>query len=308
MAPPEISVVIPLYNEGGHLAGSLQRIARSLREATESWEFVLIDDGSRDETWAVVSRLKEHYPLRAIRFSRNFGKEAALAAGLETAEGQAVITMDGDLQHPPKLLPKMIQVWRSGAYDIVEATKRERGEESAANRLGANGFYWLMHRLTGFDLRGASDFKLLDRRVVESWDQLEERTLFFRGVTAWLGFRVKKLEFSVAARAGGQSGWSKLRLVVYAVNSISAFTSAPLMIVNLLGVAFLLLAGALTLQSLRLYFEGRAVDGFTTVILMQCIIGSFLMFSLGVIGHYLGRVFDEVKRRPRYIASERIDR
>jgi glycosyltransferase involved in cell wall biosynthesis len=301
---PEISLVIPLYNEASHLADSLAVISDKMNTISDDWEFVLVNDGSIDETWDVIKRQIDNYSIQAINFSRNFGKEAAMCAGLEVAKGKAIVTMDGDLQHPVELLSEMIELWRSGEYDIIEARKNQRGNENFINSWGAAFFYYFITRLTGFDLKGASDYKLLDRKVIDVWMRLQERTMFYRGIIAWLGFRHHSISFDVAERAGGESQWSKLKLFKYALDSISIFTAAPLVLVNILGIFFSIIAVIMTLQGLRLYFLGQAVSGFTTVIILQCIIGSFLMFSLGIIGHYLSKIYDEVKQRPRYVIQD----
>ena len=302
---PTLSIVIPVYGEGPHLDRLLAELERQLDAIGEGYELVFVDDGSTDDTWQVLTAAQQRYPqLRAVRFSRNFGKEAALCAGLEAARGQAVIVMDADLQHPPHLLPQMVRLWRSGDADVVEAVKESRGRESLTNKIGARVFYTLISRLSGYRLEGASDFKLLDRRVVDAWLRLGERDVFFRGMTAWLGFRHAQLPFVVPARVGGRSRWSILRLITLAVNAITSFSSKPLHLITAVGVVFMALAFVLGVQTLYLKLAGEAVSGFATVILLQLIIGSLLMISLGVIGLYLARIYEEVKGRPRYIIAQ----
>ncbi len=288
---PLISVVIPLYNEGSHLRellADLKRplqdvgcrlladLKRPLQDVGCRFEVVLVDDGSFDDTWTKVKDEARIWPdLRAIRLSRNFGKELALCAGLERARGNAVIVMDGDGQHPPSLLPLLIKNWRTSGADVVEAVKRRRGRESLASKFGALTFYVILNKLSGFDLKGASDFKLIDRRVLDMWLAMHERNVFFRGMTAWMGFRTIQVPFEVGPRRAGKSGWS------YPVG--------------------------LGIQTLYLKLAGRAFTGFATVILLELIIGSLLMVSLGIIGEYLARIYEEVKGRPRYIVSESIE-
>ena len=202
-----ISVVIPLYNEGSFVKELLADLKTALREVGCRFEVVLVDDGSSDNTWAEIKDEARMWPdLRAIRLSRNFGKELALCAGLERARGNAVIVMDGDGQHPHSLLPLLIERWRTSGADIVEAVKRRRGRESLASKFGALTFYVILNKLSGFDLKGASDFKLIDRRVLDTWLAMRERNVFFRGMTAWMGFRVAQIPFEVAARRDWQNG------------------------------------------------------------------------------------------------------
>lgn len=305
---PTITVVIPVYKEGNHLSVVLASITSELEKSNESYEIVLVDDGSPDNTWDVIRELSTHYSiLRALRLSRNFGKESALCAGLETATGKAVIIMDGDLQHPPHLIPEMISIWRQANVEIVEAVKVTRGKESLVVKLGAKFFYTILKKLSGYDLKGASDYKLLDRKAVNAWLKMGERNLFFRGMSAWLGFRNVQIPFQVSARVGGKSGWSIFQLVKLATTGITAFSSSPLHFVSFSGCIFFVFAIILGAQAFYLKFTGRAVDGFTTVIVLLLIIGSLLMISLGIIGMYIARIYEEVKGRPRYLITEQIN-
>src|SRR6266576_410379 len=305
---PLISVVIPLYNEGSHLRELLADLKGALEQAGCRFEVVLVDDGSSDDTWTKVKDEARIWPdLRAIRLSRNFGKELALCAGLERARGNAVIVMDGDGQHPPSLLPLLIKNWRASGAHLVEAVKRKRGRESLASKFGALTFYVILNKLSGFDLKGASDFKLIDRRVLDTWLAMRERNVFFRGMTAWMGFRTIQIPFEVAPRRGGKSGWSYLRRAKLALIGITTFSSFPLRLVTFAGMIFFLFAVGLGVQTLYLKLAGLAFTGVATVILLELIIGSLLMISLGIIGEYLARIYEEVKGRPRYIVTESID-
>jgi len=305
-APPLLSVVLPCLNEGSHLAHSLDEIARVLDGLGLAYELVVVDDGSGDDTWEVLRAARARHPqLRALRLSRRFGKELALAAGLENARGQGVLVMDADLQHPPALIPDMVRAWRDEHYEVVEAVKVRRGAEPLVPRLGARVFYPLFRRLSGFDLAGASDFKLIDRSVLTAWSQMGERNVFFRGMSAWLGFRRKQLEFSVAPRAGGRSGWSPWRLLRLGVTGITSFSSAPIHLITGMGVLFLVFSVLLGLQTLyNKLFQG-AQAGFTTVIVLVLLVGSLILIGLGVIGLYIARIYDEVKGRPRYVIRDR---
>ncbi|QLE57814.1 glycosyltransferase family 2 protein [Nostoc sp. TCL26-01] len=307
---PTLNVVIPVYREGNHLNVVIQEVIAALEKVTnkESYQIILIDDGSPDNTWDVIKQISQDYPiLKAVRLSRNFGKECALCAGLEMAKGDAVIIMDGDLQHPPHLIPEMVSIWQKSDADIVEAIKISRGNESFSSKIGAEIFYAILNQLSGYNLKGASDYKLLDRKVVNAWLRMGERNLFFRGMTAWLGFQRIKIPFEVASRISGRSRWSTLNLMKLAITGVTSFSSLPLHLITFSGCLFLTFAIILGLQTLFFKLTGRSVDGFTTVILLLLIIGSLIMISLGIIGLYLARIYEEVKCRPRYIISEIID-
>lgn len=303
---PLLSVIIPVFNEASHLSASLETVQRHLSQTGVRWEIWLVDDGSADATWEIVRAHFTRDPVHfaGVRLSRNFGKEAALTAGLEHARGDAVVIMDADLQHPPDLLAEMIRAWREEGYEIVEAVKEQRGQESALSRIGAKYFYPVFARLSGLDIHAATDFKLLTRRVVDNLGQLKERGVFFRGMVAWLGFRRKRLPFSVPARAQGTTRWSPVRLARLAITAIVAFSHVPLYLMLGLAAVFFVFSALLGVQTLFHWITGTAVSGFTTVILLNLIIGSFTMTALGIIGIYLGRIYEEVKMRPRYVVGE----
>jgi glycosyltransferase involved in cell wall biosynthesis len=308
LSTPLISVVIPLYKEGSHLSAFLSDLETALRETGCRFELVLVDDGSPDDTWQRIKDEARAFPsLRAVRLSRNFGKELALCAGLERARGDAVGVMDGDGQHPPSLLPVMVEKWRTSGADIVQAVKTKRGSESLTGKLGALLFYLILNKLSGFELKGASDFKLMNRKVADTWLAMRERNVFFRGMTAWMGFTTVQILFEVVARRGGKSGWSYLRRAKLALIGITTFSSFPLHLVTFAGVIFFVFAVGLGIQTLYLKLAGQAFTGFATVILLELIIGSLLMISLGIIGEYLARIYEEVKGRPRYIVMESIE-
>lgn len=302
-----MSIVIPVFREGAHLSETLKRIAGILDSTGESYEILLVDDGSPDNTWEeIIKQTKRFNQVRGIKLSRNFGKEAALAAGLENVSGAAVLVMDGDLQHPPDLIPVMIRHWREG-FDVVEAVKQSRGDEATISRFRAQVFYTLFIRLTGVDLHGASDFKLMDRRVLDAWRRLGERNLFFRGMNAWLGFKRIQIPFDVADRVVGKSGWSVIQLMKLALTAVTSFSSVPLYMMIFIGLIFSVFALIIGFQTVYLKFSGHAVDGFTTVILLVLIVGGLISFGLGLIGIYIARIYDEVKGRPRYIIAEQVD-
>jgi dolichol-phosphate mannosyltransferase len=308
MASSFITVVIPVYNEEGQICENISVIRKHLLETGMEFTILLVDDGSTDGTWFKLKRLSEEVAdIKALRLSRNFGKEAALCAGLEAAEGDACIIMDSDLQHPPELIPKMIRLWKDEGYEVVEGVKALRGNESIVNKVGANLFYNILSKLSGFDIKQASDFKLLDRKVVSAWRSMNERGTFFRGMSAWVGYNRISIPFNVGVRTEGASKWSLLNLCKLAVSAITSFSSFPLHIVTFMGVFFLAGALALGIQTLYMKLAGIALSGFTTVILLLLIIGSCLMISLGVIGTYIARIYEEVKYRPRYIVADEIN-
>jgi dolichol-phosphate mannosyltransferase len=299
-----ISIVIPVFNESDQIAANLGVIRAHALETTLPIEFIIVDDGSTDGTWTKLKDLRGKMPeLSGLRLSRNFGKEAAICAGLVRARGQACIVMDSDLQHPPALIPEMVNLWRTGEIHIVEAVKTTRGEESWLNKIGARVFYRSLSYLSGYNLDGASDFKLLDRTVVAAWQEMHERITFFRGMVAWLGYSRRQLFFEVREREATRSRWSLLTLLRLALVAITAFSSLPLQAVTALGGLVLVFSFAFGIYNLFYYFSGHAVPGFTTVILLQLMIGGALMISLGIIGTYLTRIYDEAKRRPRYLVQ-----
>ncbi len=315
MRSRKLSVIVPFYNEQDQVLVTLDALRSILNGLDYSYEIILVDDGSTDSTWEHISSASGHSrpadqdgltgTVTGIGFSRNFGKEAAICAGLHFAEGDAAIVMDGDLQHPPEYIPHMVSVWASGEADIVEGIKASRRNDSFPQRVNAFIFYKLFGKVTGYDLRNASDFKLMDRSVLDEWRRLGEHDTFFRGLSAWLGFRRSTFEFDVAPRKSGGSKWPVGKLFRLSVNAITSFSALPLQIVTLFGAVFLLFSVALTIQTLVRWFSGTAADGFTTVILLVLFSGGAIMMSLGLIGIYIGRIFTEVKSRPRYIVSRK---
>ena len=300
-----LSIVIPVHNESDQLAQNLSLIHSEASKAGVPLEIIVIDDGSTDATWKTLESLTQQIPeLKALRFSRNFGKEAAICAGLAYSQGQACIVMDSDLQHPPDVILEMIRLWLEEKWDIVEGIKKTRGAEPLINRIGARFFYRTLSGLSGYDLYGSSDYKLLDRKVVEAWLDMRERNTFFRGMISWLGFRRTQITFSVPQRRLTASRWSFFGLFRLAVVGLTAFSSLPLQAVTLLGGLFLLCAILFSIYALIMYFTGLALAGFTTVIILELTIGGLLMISLGIIGTYIAQIYQEVKYRPRYVVAE----
>lgn len=300
-----LSIVVPAYQEAEGIAASLATIREAAIRTGLAFDLIVVDDGSSDGTWDALVGASAHIPeLSALRLSRNFGKEGALAAGLDVADGDACIVLDADLQHPPDLLPEMVRLWREEGWDVVEAVKDDRGRESWLHRVMARTFYQTAAWMTGHDLQDASDYKLLDRRVLAEWRRLGERGTFFRGLVSWLGFSRTAVRFSVPPRQTGRTSWSFARLADLAVHAVTSFSALPLQVVTIFGCVMLVIAVGVGAQALRLWFTGRALPGFTTVILLQLIVGGLLMVSLGIIGSYIARIYDEVKARPRYVLRD----
>ncbi|MEN8182142.1 MAG: glycosyltransferase family 2 protein [Myxococcota bacterium] len=300
-AQPEISVVLPIYNEEGTLGACLGEVLEQLEKLRVRFEILCVNDGSSDGSEKLIERESQRDSrIVPVHLSRNFGKEGALAAGLQAAGGRAVLLMDADLQHPPNLIPLMLERWRGG-YEVVEAIKEDRGREGIADRLLARGFYLLMGRAVGENLRDSSDFKLLDRQVVDVLLEFPERCRFLRGLVAWVGFRVARIPFRVQERRAGKSKWSRRALLRYSVQNLVAFSSAPLRVVAWTGFSTVLAAVLLAIGQFYYYFSGRSVSGFTTVILVMLFLSGLILTSLGVISLYVANMYDEQKARPLFV-------
>lgn len=301
-----LSIVLPAYNEEQNIANTAKVLGELLEQHGIDYELVFISDGSKDGTFERIKEESARNPrVRGAEFSRNFGKEAGIFAGLELTTGDAVIVMDCDLQHPPETLVEMYRLWEQG-YEVIEGVKRSRGKESILHRASAGMFYKIMSKAVQIDMSRASDFKLMDRKAVEALLSMPERNAFFRALSSWVGYRTTSVEFDVQERTEGESKWSTWSLIKYAVRNIVGFSSAPLQMITVAGVLTLLLAVVLGIQSLVKYFCGHALEGFTTVILLLLIIGSLIMLSLGIIGIYIAKIYEEVKGRPRYFIARKI--
>ena len=296
-----LSVVLPSYNEELNIQRTIDRLSAVLQEASIPYELIFVNDGSRDETWTMIQKAwQERDDVIGIDFSRNFGKEAAILAGLAHANGSCCAVIDCDLQHPPEKLVEMYRLWEQG-YDLIEGVKRSRGKESFLHKLCAGGFYWIMSYVTHVDMSRASDFRLMDRKVVDALVSMPERGIFFRALSSWVGFKSTTIEFDVQEREIGESKWSFTSLIKYAIRNIVSFSGMPLKMIAYFGFAGLLFTIVLGIQTLVRYWSGNAVEGFTTVILLILLTSSMIMISLGIIGLYLARMYEEIKQRPRYI-------
>jgi len=298
---PRISVVLPMYDEAAMVDRVLDVVSLELQELGHSYEIVCVDDGSRDATGELLdAAARRDRRVVPVHLSRNFGKEAALAAGLQVARGRAVLVLDADLQHPPDLIPTLVARWEEG-YDVVEAVKADRGRESWAYKAAASLFYGLMGTHTGQRLSGSSDFKLLDRQVVDALSELPEHSRFFRGLVAWVGFRVAQVPFQVRDREAGETKWSVLGLARYALRNVVTFSATPLRLVAWLGFVMLVFDGLLAVQTFWNWWRGAAVTGFSTVILAVVGLGGLQLLSLGVVAVYLAQMYEEIKARPVYL-------
>jgi glycosyltransferase involved in cell wall biosynthesis len=307
-AGPELSVVVPVFNEARNLSLLVERLKPVLETNAAAWEVVFVDDGSQDDTVALLHRFHaQDGRFRAVAFSRNFGKEVAIAAGLDHALGRAVIVMDADLQHPPETIPAFLAKWREG-YAMVYGQRTSRENESRLKRSAARAFYRLFARFGETELpEGAGDFRLMDRRVVDALRALGERARFSKGLYAWVGFRSCGVPFTVADRAHGQTRFNYPKLIRFAFDGISSFSTVPLKIATYAGA---LIALGSTLAALyflvRTLFFGTDLPGFPSLIVSIMFFSGIQLVSLGLIGEYVGRIFAEVKRRPLYIVGERI--
>ncbi len=301
-----ISIVIPAYNEEQMIQKTATVISKLMDEHNIKYEIVFVNDGSRDNTWEEIKKAYEFCKaIKGVNFSRNFGKEAAIFAGLEYSKGDCVVCIDCDLQHPPEKIIEMYRLWEQG-YEVVEGIKTDRGKESFLHKCFAGLFYKIISDATKIDMSKASDFKLMDRKVVDILLKMPERNVFFRALSSWVGFKSTSVEFEVQEREAGESKWSFKSLVSYAIKNITIFTAAPMQVVTVVGGIFFLFFIIVGLQSIYMYISGRAQEGFTTVILLLLMIGCILMFGLGIIGYYISKIYEEVKARPRYIVSSMI--
>lgn len=298
-----LSVIIPAYNEEENISHTASTIGRILSEASIEYEILFVDDGSKDNTWRfILDESRGGSRIRGIGFSRNFGKESAIFAGLSHAKGDCCVVIDCDLQHPPEKIVDMYRLWEEG-YEVIEAVKASRGKEQPLYTLAARCFYHIISSATKIDMMRASDFKLLDRKAVTALLALPERNIFFRALSSWIGFKTVQIEFDVQERMEGKSKWSAGALVKYAISNVASFTTAPMQIITFLGC--ITLAVSVCMGTLAVYqkFKGYALEGFTTVIVLLLFMSSIVMMSLGVIGYYLAKIYDEIKGRPKYIIA-----
>ena len=298
-----LSVIIPAYNEQEMIPITAAAIANILEQAEIPYELLFVNDGSKDNSWQCIEKAaSQNINIRGLNFSRNFGKESAMFAGLSEAAGDCVAVIDCDLQHPPEKIVEMYRLWQEG-YEVIEGVKSSRGKESPMHSFAAACFYKLIGSAAGFDMSRASDFKLLDRKAVNVLLNMKEKNAFFRALSSWVGFKTTEVPFEVQEREAGESKWSVGALIKYAVSNITSFSAAPMQIVTFLGVIMLVLSVVLGAIAIGQKISGVALGGFTTVIIIQLFTGSIIMISLGIIGYYIAKIYDEVKGRPRFIIA-----
>lgn len=299
-----LTVVIPAYNEEKMINKATQTIVGILKDADIPYELIFVNDGSKDGTWECICKETLADPqVKGIHFSRNFGKESAIFAGLSHASGECTVVIDCDLQHPPEKIVEMYELWEQG-YEIVEAVKSDRGKESALHRLCAKCFYSIMSKATKIDMRRASDFKLLDKKAVLVLINMKEKNSFFRALSSWVGFKTAQIEFEVQERTEGETKWSTASLIKYAITNVTSFSTAPMQLVTILGVILFIVSVVLSVITLVQKIMGVAVEGFTTIIIFQAFSSSIIMIGLGIIGFYISKIYEEMKDRPKYIVSE----
>lgn len=308
MSSLRIQIIVPVFNEKETVRPfvlAIEKVRAGFLNV--HFDIVFVDDGSKDGTWEQIGKLKSEFTqfgIRGIKFTRNFGKEAAISAALDHFTGDACILMDVDLQHPPELIPQMIEIWQSGEAQVVEGRKISHERRGSLRGTLVGWFYGLFNWLGKIDLEKASDFKLLDQKVVQTYRELPERQLFFRGLVHWLGYKAAVLEFEVPDRVHGDSKWSMVSLFSYAARNIISFSTRPLRLISYLGLFSIALSILLSVQTLWMKFSGKATDGFTTVIILILFFGGIHLAALGLLSEYIGRIFDEIKKRPRYVVQE----
>lgn len=302
-----LAVIIPAFNEEHCVVDSYDRINAILSGENIQHKIIFVDDGSSDQTFSIIKNLSNKTEnVIGVRFSRNFGKESAIYAGLHEANrinADCAVVIDCDLQHPPEKIIEMYHLWQDG-YEVIEGVKKNRGEESPIYHLSTRLFYDLMSNATQIDMSRASDYKLLDRKAIITLLNIKEKNSFFRALSSWIGFRSTQVEYEVQKREHGQSKWSVKSLIKYAINNIASFTAAPMQVVTVFGVLVCVVSIIFSVIALVQKLMGQSSEGFTTVIILQLFTSSIIMISLGIIGYYISKIFEEVKNRPKFIVSE----
>lgn len=295
-----LSIIIPSYNEENNIKNTSKVIQNILDNNNINYEILFVNDGSGDCTYQYIEdEVKSNERVVGINFSRNFGKEACIFAGLEHARGDCCVVIDCDLQHPPEVIVEMYRLWEQG-FEIVEGIKKSRGKENFLYKIFAKTFYGTMKSKMNCN---SSDFKLLDRKVIDALNNLTEKNTFFRALSFWVGFKTTSIEFEVKDRLFGETKWNFKSLIKYAIKNITSFTAMPLQFITMIGSIFIAFAVIIGVQTIVKYFMGKSIEGFTTVILLILITGGCIMIALGIIGYYIKMLFDEIKARPRYIVT-----
>lgn len=300
-----ITCIVPIYNEEAIIGQFIPALNDTLNALGYAYEIILIDDGSQDATMDIVHQLKDKYPIRYIRFSRNFGKEQAISAGLDYAKGDAIILMDADFQHPLTMLADFVAQWEAG-YDMVYAVRQSRSDESWLKRVCTKAFYRFASKINRINIpANAGDFRLLDRKIVTALQQLPERNRFMKGLYCWVGFKEIALPYEVQPRQHGQSRWNFSALLDLAIIGITSFSAFPLRMIAVGGIftSSLALVYGLWLI-LNSWFFSAQIAHWISIVTVITFFGGLQLFALGVVGEYIGRIFDEVKQRPHYIIDE----
>ncbi len=299
----KVSVIVPCFNEEETIDLFYKTITSFWKESLSDHELelVLVDDGSKDSTYEkMISLAKADPSVRYGSFSRNFGKEAAMFAGLDLCTGDCAVVIDADLQHPVETIKEMVSKWDEG-FEVIEGIKASRGNEARSHGLFAGLFYKIISSLVGFDMQNSSDFKLIDRKVIDVLRSFTEKDTFFRALTFWTGFKSTSVEYEVKDRAAGVSKWSGFSLVKYALRNIIAFTYTPLYLIAFLGIVVIIIGVILGIDAIVTYFMGEAVGGYPSLIILITLSTGAILSSLGIISVYMSKMFNEVKNRPRYI-------
>lgn len=297
-----MSIIVPCHNEESTIELFYSAMLQLTEELSNvSFEYIFIDDGSTDKTYPIIEDLHKKNPsVKCISFSRNFGKEAAIFAGLHATKGDCCVVMDADLQHPPASIPEMYHLWEEG-YDIVEGIKSTRGKESAIHGCFAKLFYSLMSKLMGIDMTDSSDFKLLDRKVINTMCQLQERNTFFRALSFWVGYKTVSITYDVQERVAGTSKWSPSSLITYALRNLVSFSYTPLYFISIFGFIILFIGVIFGIDAFITYTHGISTDGYPSIIILLTLSTGGIMLSLGIVGIYIAKIYDEIKKRPQYI-------
>lgn len=302
-----ISCIVPVYNESSGIENFIQQLDAKLQTLSKRYEIIIVDDGSHDETPEIIEKLCHYYPIKFIKLSRNFGKETALTAGIENCNTEVSVLIDSDFQHPLDVIDQFLQHWAEG-YDMVYGVRENRDNETLAKRIFTKCFYSLMHKITSEKIvPNAGDFRLLDQKVINSLHKFSERARFMKGLYAWVGYKSKAIFFNAPDRSTGNSSWNFSRLAELAITGITSFSNVPLRVWSLIGATItgISFSYALFLIIKTLYF-GRDIPGYASIMVAILFFGGVQLLSIGILGEYIARIFNEVKKRPKYIISKKI--
>lgn len=297
----EYSIIIPIFNEEGTINELSSRLIQTMKSLSDYYEIIFINDGSKDNSLKLIEKLSyQDCKIKIIDLSRNFGHEIAITAGLDYAKGEAIIIMDGDLQHPPEVIPELIKKWKNG-YEIINTIRQDNKEISLFKKFSAILFYKLMINLTGIDISYASNFKLIDKKVLNSLKSIRERIRFLRGLIKWIGFKQEKVKYVAQKRYAGYSKYSIKKMIKLAIDGITSFTLIPLRIATYIGIIVSLISFIYGLYVLYIkLFTNYAVPGWTSLLGAVLFLGGIQLLTIGVMGEYIGRIYEETKQRPLY--------